>query len=88
MQYSSLTLIVLVIFTIYSLYYTYEKDYGMFLLIVLLLLASLYGYLYFEEQLDYYQNIILSYEQKINNSILNFVNNLDNIKNSLINPLK
>jgi hypothetical protein len=85
MQYSSLTLVILIIVTIYSLFYTFKNDYGMFLLIILLLLASLYGYLYFEEQYSYYQSIIKSYEQKFDNSILNFVNTLDNIKKSLLN---
>jgi hypothetical protein len=73
----SLILLVGVIVLIYSLFYTYSNDYGVFLLIVLLLIAGLYSYVYVEEQIN-------NATQKIDNVVHKF----DVLKDNLFSILK
>lgn len=75
---SKLILILLLILTIYTLYYTWTNDYGMFLSIVLFMLLILFIYQSFIEKISYYENIA-------NKMISEQLDNLSNIKEDVFN---
>lgn len=50
---SNIILFFLIILLAYTLYYTYEKDYGLFLFILLLILCVIYLYKLVDESFGY-----------------------------------
>lgn len=49
---SSITLFLIVIILLYTLYFTYQNDFGMFLFIILLILSGLYIYEIINERIE------------------------------------
>lgn len=63
---SSITLFLMIIILLYTLYFTYTNDFGLFLFIVLLILSGLY----INEIIDEKMNNITNKIDSIKNSIL------------------
>jgi hypothetical protein len=78
---TSLISIAILILLIYTLYWTYRHDFGLFLFIVILLLSGLFIYLFINEKIIYYENKINYYENKIENIINAQIKNIANIGN-------
>ena len=76
-----ITLIVLSIILIYSLYYTYNNDFSMFLYLILLIVAGLFCYQYIEYRINYYTEKIDASLSNIKNKIDNSLSKMDFIKN-------
>ena len=76
-----ITLVVSIIILIYSLYYTYNYDFGMFLYFILLIVAGLFIYEYIEYRITYYSEKIETslYDMKI--KIDDSLSNIDFVKN-------
>lgn len=53
-----ITLIVLVIILIYTLFYTYDKDFGMFLYLILLVVSGLFIYQYIEYKIELASSVL------------------------------
>lgn len=81
-----ITFYILLIILLYSLYYTYNNDFGMFLYLVLLIVAGLFIYEYIEYRINYYSekiDITLSdMKSQINNNLSDVKTKIDN---SLVN---
>ena len=76
-----ITLGVLIILLIYSLYYTYNYDFGMFLYLILLIVAGLFIYEYVEYRINYYSEKIDTSLLDIKTKIDDSLSNLDFVKN-------
>ncbi len=74
---STITLVIVLLILIYTLYFTYNNDFGMFLFIILLLSIGLFAYEYVEERI----NVV---SEKIDNTI----QQINNLKNNLIGVLQ
>lgn len=76
-----ITLIILTIILLYSLYYTYNNDFGMFLYLILLIVAGLFSYQYIEYRINYYSEkvdtTIYNVESKINTTLSTMKNKID-----------
>jgi len=73
---SLIIFIAIIIVLVYTLYYTFNNDFGMFLFVVLLLLSGLYIFEFVEEKIS-----IIT--QKIDNSI----QKIELLKNNLMSAL-
>jgi hypothetical protein len=90
---STLIFVIILGLIIYTLYWTYFNDFGLFLFIILLLLTGLFITQYISEKVIYYENkikdIINEQIKNINNIKSNIMNeqmqNLKNIKSSIFN---
>ena len=84
-----ITLIILVIILIYTLYYTYNNDFGMFLYLILLLVAGLFIYEYIEYKIEL---ISIKFDKTLSNIKYQIDNSLENLNfmikssTSLFNP--
>lgn len=79
-----ITLLILSIILIYSLYYTYNNDFSMFLYLILLIVGGLFAYQYVEYRIDYYSEKI---DTNISNAKNQINSNLSNIKNQVESSL-
>jgi hypothetical protein len=70
--------IFLIILIIYTIYWTFFNDYGLFLFIFLLLLSCLFIYQYTIEKITYYEN-------KIKDIVNEQIQNIKNIKSNIFN---
>lgn len=83
--------IILIALIIYTLYWTWFNDFGLFLFIIIILLSGLFIYKYINDKIVYLENkidtIINEQIENINdiksNMIDDKLNNLKNIKSSL-----
>ena len=75
---SSLILILLLGLIIYTLYWTFYNDFGLFLFIILILLSCLFISQYVGEKIVYYEN-------EIKNVINEQIQNINNIKSNIMN---
>jgi len=90
---STFIFVLILALIVYTLYWTYFNDFGLFLFIVLILLSGFFITQYINEKILYYEkeikNIINEQIQNINNIKSNIVNeqmqNLKNIQSSLFN---
>jgi Na+/proline symporter len=90
---TTLFFIVLLLLIVYTLYWTWFNDFGMFLFVSIILLTGLFIYKYIDDKIIYWENkidnIIDEQIQNINNMKSNIVEeqltNLKNIKSSLFN---
>lgn len=77
-------LILLLIILIYSLYYSYNNDFGIFLYLILLITLCFYVYNYIEYKINLIvaklENNMLDIKTQINDSLLN----MNFIKNKLM----
>ncbi len=78
-----ITLTVLSIILIYSLFYTYNNDYSMFLYLILLIVGGLFVYQYIEYRINYYTEKIDESISGLKNKIDNSLSNIHFIKNIL-----
>lgn len=69
-----ITLFFLGLLFIYTLYYTYEKDFGMFLYVLLLFLIGLTIYQYIESKIEFIHDKIKNLANKIEENINNITN--------------
>lgn len=84
---SRIILTIFAIILIYTLYYTYNNDFGMFLYIVLLIILGLFIYEYVENKIN---TITSKVEDKINivkSEFDNGLQNLNNIKNIIVSSI-
>lgn len=79
---SNLLLYVIYALVIFTLFYTFQNNFSVFLLTLLLVLSVFWSYLYFESIVSGWENkinkvekIIYSVESIVNNKISNFVKN-------------
>ena len=70
--------IFLILLMIYTIYWTFLNDYGLFLVIFLLLLSCLFIYQYTTEKIIYYEN-------KIKDIVNEQIQNIKNIKSNIFN---
>lgn len=77
---SNTILYVIYIFGAYTLFHTYQNDFNVFLLILLLALSAFWCYLYINEFIDKWDNKIQNIENFIANKIDFVVNILSNLK--------
>jgi ABC-type multidrug transport system fused ATPase/permease subunit len=78
---STIILVITVILLIYTLYYTYSNDFGMFLFIVLILLVGIFLSEYIHEK-------ITNIEEKINLIKDVITQRISNVRNYLGSELK
>jgi hypothetical protein len=76
-----ITLVILAVILIYSLFYTYNNDFSMFLYLILLIVAGLFVYQYIEYRIDYYSEKIDSTLSNMKNKIDSSLSNIHFIKN-------
>ena len=72
----------------YTLFYTYQNNFSVFLLTLLLMLSALWCYLHINERVDYWENKINNVKTSIENKVDFFVNKLPNIKDLTQDKLK
>lgn len=67
----------------FTLYYTYQNDFNVFLLTLTLALGSLWCYLYINEYIDKFDNKIDNIENTIGSKIDFLLNKLFNVKDNV-----
>lgn len=86
---TTLFFIVLLALIIYTLYWTWYNDFGLFLFIFIILLTVLFVYKSVNEKIVYWKDKIDKQIQNLNNIKSNIIgeqlSNLKNIKSSLFN---
>ncbi len=75
---STLIFVIVLALIIYTLYWTWFNDYGLFLFILIILLTGFFITQYVSEKVNYYEN-------KINNLINEQIQNLNKIKSNIMN---
>ena len=76
---------IILILLVYTLYWTYFNDYGLFLFVILLLLSGLFIYQFVSEKIIHFENKLFDYENKIENIINKQILKLKNIKSNIFN---
>lgn len=74
---TTLILIVLLALIIYTLYWTWFNDFGMFLFVSIILLTGFFVYKYVNDKIIYWEN-------KIDNIIDEQIQNINNIKSNIV----
>jgi len=74
---TTLFFIVILALIVYTLYWTWFNDFGMFLFVSIILLTGLFIY-------KYVNNKIIYWENKIDNIIDEQIQNLNNIKSNIV----
>jgi c-di-AMP phosphodiesterase-like protein len=82
--YYKLTFLISIIIYIFSLYYTYTNDFGMFLFLILLLFVGLFTYGYIEYRIEVDTAEIKSYINSLKNQFHNEFPNYGEMKYSNI----
>lgn len=73
---SNTVLFIIYIASAYTLYQTYQNDFNVFLLTLLLILCALWCYLYISEIIDKWQNKIENVEKMVGGKIDFLIHNL------------
>lgn len=81
---TKLILIFLLALIIYTLYWTWSNDFGIFLLISIILLTGLFVYIYINDKIKYIEDKIIYIEDKINNVVDEQIQNINNIKSNIV----
>lgn len=73
-------LYIIFVFVAFTLFYTYNNDFSVFLLTFLLVLGAFWCYLYISEFIKFIDNKILTIEKNIGDKIYFLINKLFNMK--------
>ena len=76
MNNSNPILYIIYVFGAYTLYYTYQNDFNIFLLTFLLILVTFWYYIYINEFIDKFYNIIQDTEKNVQDKII-FLSQID-----------
>lgn len=85
---SNIVLYIIYILGAYTLFQTYQDDYEVFLLTLLLMLGALWCYLYINEVIDKWQNKIENVEKMVGGKIDFLIQNLFGIKDGIQQTMK
>lgn len=80
---STFIFVIILVLLIYTFYWTYFNDYGLFLFIIILLLSGLFIYKFIDEKILYYEHKLINRENKIINIISEQMPNFKNLKSSI-----
>lgn len=78
---SNIILYIIYVLGAFTLYYTWQNDFNVFLLTLLLMLGALWCYLYVNEIITGWENKIDKIEKIVEVKIDNFINRIEAIKN-------
>ena len=81
---SKFVFIILLSLIIYTLYWTWFNDFGIFLLITIFLLTGFLIYNYIDNKIIHWENKIIHWKNKFHNVIDEQIQNINNIKSNII----
>lgn len=81
---SNTILYVIIIFSAFTLYYTYQNDFGVFLLTVLLILSAFWCYLFIDEFKNKWENKFDNVKKSVEDKVDFLANKLFNVSNQFV----